>query len=270
MALSGASLYAGAAVAVGLFDAFAPALVAWLRISAAALLLCALRRPAPRDFFGRAGVGAAVFGLMTIGMNMAFYLAIASIPLGTAVAVEFLGPVVIAALGSRSARDWAALALAAAGVLVISGATWSGSGAGIVWALAAGALWAGYIVTGSRIASGGAPKSATAVGFGWAALLGAPAVVALWPRGVVGTQIAPAELAVLWLGLGLLSAAIPYSLDQVVMRMSGPARFALLQAMLPLAATLIGAVALGQMLTAAEAVGIALIVAAVALRQWKR
>lgn len=267
MALSGASLYAGAALAVGLFDALPPALVAWLRISAAALLLLALRRPAPRDFVGRAGAHAAVFGLMTMGMNMAFYLAIASIPLGTAVAVEFLGPVAIAALGSRSARDWAALALAAAGVLVISGATWSGHGSGILWALAAGALWAGYIVTGSRIASGGASRSATAVGFAWAALLAAPAVLALWPRGVVGAEIAPAQFALLWLGLGLLSAAIPYSLDQVVMRMAGASRFALLQAILPLAATLIGAVALGQMLSAAEAAGIALIVAAVALRR---
>ena len=267
MAVFGASLYAGAALAVGLFDALPPALVAWLRISAASLLLLALRRPAPREFVGRAGAGAAVFGLMTMGMNMAFYLAIASIPLGTAVAVEFLGPVAIAALGSRSARDWTALALAAAGVLVISGGTWSGHGAGILWALAAGALWAGYIVTGSRIASGGTSRSATAVGFAWAALLAAPAVLALWPRGVVGAEIAPADFAVLWLGLGLLSAAIPYSLDQVVMRMAGAPRFALLQAILPLAATLIGAVALGQMLSAAEAAGIALIVSAVALRR---
>ncbi|MDY5785489.1 EamA family transporter [Corynebacterium sp.] len=267
MAVSGISLYAGAAIAVGLYDAVPPAIVAWLRISAAALLLLVLRRPRLREFGGRSGLNAAVYGLATMGMNMAFYLAIASIPLGTAVAVEFFGPVAVAALGSRSLRDWVALTLALVGVLVISGATWSDNGGGILWALAAGALWAGYIVTGARIATGKSARNGTAVGFTWAAVAAAPVVLATWPSGVVGTQIGAGELVLLCLGLGLLSAAVPYSLDQVVMRMAGASHFALLQAILPVVATVLGAVALGQMLTGAEIIGVVLIVVAVALRR---
>ncbi|SDR88165.1 EamA family transporter [Corynebacterium timonense] len=267
MVLSGASLYAGAAIAVGLFDAFPPALVAWLRISAAALMLVVLRRPALRAFIGSAGARAAVFGAFTLGMNMAFYMAISSIPLGTAVAVEFLGPVAVAALGSRTLRDWCALLAAAAGVSVISGATWTDHASGIAWALAAGALWAGYIVTGTKIAARGSSTDSIAVGFTWAAILAAPAAALLWPAGAIGHDIEPLSFLGLWLGLGLLSAAVPYTLDQVVMRLAGASYFALLQAILPLVAALIGAVALGQVLSPGEMVGVVLIVAAVVLRR---
>ena len=267
MVVSGVSLYAGAAIAVGLFDAFPPALVAWMRISAAAVILLALHRPSPRAFVGRAGAAALVYGLMTMSMNMTFYVAIDQIPLGTAVAVEFLGPVAVAALGSRSVRDWAALSLAAAGVLVISGATWAQDGAGILWALAAGALWAGYILVGSRIAAdAGASRSSMAVGFAWAALLAAPVMVAIWPGGAPAHALGLGRFALLWLGLGIFSAALPYSLDQVVMRLAGASHFALLQAILPLVAALVGAVLLGQWLSVPELVGIVAIVAAVALR----
>ncbi|WP_291314372.1 EamA family transporter [Corynebacterium sp. UBA2622] len=267
MVVSGVSLYAGAAIAVGLFDAFPPALVAWMRISAAAVILLALHRPSPRAFVGRAGAAALVYGLMTMSMNMTFYVAIDQIPLGTAVAVEFLGPVAVAALGSRSVRDWAALALAAAGVLVISGATWAQDGAGILWALAAGALWAGYILVGSRIAAdAGASRSSMAVGFAWAALLAAPVMVAIWPGGAPAHALGLGRFALLWLGLGIFSAALPYSLDQVVMRLAGASHFALLQAILPLVAALVGAVLLGQWLSVPELLGIVAIVAAVALR----
>ncbi|WP_165164275.1 EamA family transporter [Corynebacterium qintianiae] len=265
MMVSGTSLYAGAAVAVGLFGAFPPALVAWFRISAAALLLLAFRRPHPRLFVGAAGRTAAIYGAATLAMNMTFYAAIALIPLGTAVAIEFLGPVAVAAVGSRTARDWAALGLATAGVLVISGATWSDNAAGILLALAAGVLWAAYIVAGSRIASDpGTSKSSTAVGFAWAAFLALPAAVWLWPG---HPQVGVGSLALMWLGLGFFSAALPYSLDQVVMRLAGPAGFALLQAILPLVATAVGALALRQWLSPAEMIGVVLIVSAVALRK---
>ena len=128
MIASGVSLYAGAAVAVGLFDVLPPAIVAWFRISAGAVILLVLVRPRLRDF---RSVPALIYGLATMGMNMAFYESIARLPLGTAVAVEFLGPVLVAALGSRSARDWAALALATVGVVVISGAVWSTAAVGL-------------------------------------------------------------------------------------------------------------------------------------------
>lgn len=265
MVASGLSLYAGAALAVGLFDVLPPALVAWLRMSAAGLILVVLHRPGIRDFLGRAGFRAAVFGLVTLGMNMTFYEAIARLPMGTAVAIEFLGPIVVAAIGSRTVRDWLALALAGAGVVVLSGAQWAGAATGVLFALAAAALWAGYIVVGARISDAGASRTGLAVGFTWAGVLLIPLALWLWPQG--GVDLEPVRLIALSLGLGLLSAVIPYSLDQVVLRMAGPAYFALLLALLPLTAAVLGALVLGQMLSVAEIVGILAVVAAVAVRR---
>ena len=262
MIASGVSLYAGAAVAVGLFDVLPPVIVAWFRISAAALILLVLVRPRLRDF---RSPSALVYGVATMGMNMSFYEAIARLPLGTAVAVEFLGPVLVAALGSRSLRDWLALGLATLGVVVISGAVWSTAAVGLGFALLAGGLWAVYIVVGARIVgSSDSPRTSMTVGFSLAAVLALPFMVWLWPAdvGTPGTT-----LLGLALGLGVLSAIIPYTLDQVVMRMAGAAHFALLQALLPVVAAVLGAVALGQWLSGAEMLGIVLVVAAVALRR---
>ena len=260
MIASGVSLYAGAAVAVGLFDVLPPLIVAWFRISAAALILLVLVRPRLRDF---RSAPALVYGVATMGMNMSFYEAIARLPLGTAVAVEFLGPVLVAALGSRSLRDWGALVMATLGVLVISGAVWSSAAVGLGFALLAGGLWAVYIVVGSRIAVT-TPRTSMTAGFTMAAVLALPFMMWLWPADVPTPATTLFGLA---LGLGVLSAVIPYTLDQVVMRMAGPASFALLQALLPVVAAILGALALGQWLSVAEAVGIALVVAAVAVRR---
>lgn len=265
MVVSGTSMYLGAAIAVGLFDIFPPTVVAWMRMSAAALTLLVINRPQIRDFVGPVGRAAAIYGVVTMAMNMTFYEAIARIPLGTAVAIEFLGPIAVAALGSRSLRDWVALLLAGSGVLVISGATWATDAVGIILALAAGLLWAGYIVAGSRIAGDAATsRASTAIGFSWAAVIGLPLVVLLWPADVTQHPGVTFGLAI---GLGLLSAAVPYSIDQIVLRKVGRAYFAVLQAILPVVAAVIGAVALAQWLSLAELIGMALIVVAVALRR---
>lgn len=267
MVINGLSLYAGAAIAVGLFDDLPPVLVAWFRISAAALILVVLYRPKVRDFLGRTGFNAAVYGISTLAMNMTFYEAIARLPMGTAVAIEFLGPITVAALGSRTLRDWAALLLAGVGVVIISGAQWSANSVGVMFALGAAVLWALYIIAGNRIA-GSASESRTgmAVGFFWAALLALPLAWWMWP-GMAAVEMEPVQLLGLVFGLGVLSAVIPYGLDLIVLRMAGRAYFALLLALLPLTAAVMGAVVLGQMLTTAEMIGIALVVVAVALRR---
>ena len=235
--MSGASLYAGAAIAVGLFENFSPVIVAWFRVAAAGVILLILNRPKLRAFGGVAGRNAAIYGVMTMAMNMAFYQSLNHIPMGTAVAIEFLGPVVVAAWGSRRARDWIALFFAAAGVLVISGATWSDK-------------------ENSR--------ASMAIGFSYAGLLALPVMHLIWPEDPGLPGITVLGLAA---GLGLLSAAIPYSLDQVVLRMAGSSYFALLQAILPVVAAIVGALALGQWLTTAEIIGIVLIIIAVGLRR---
>lgn len=267
MVINGLSLYAGAAIAVGLFENLPPVLVAWLRISTAAVILVVLFRPRMRDFLGRTGFNAAVYGISTLAMNMTFYEAIARLPMGTAVAIEFLGPITVAALGSRTLRDWAALILAGIGVVIISGAQWSANSVGVLFALAAAVLWALYIVAGNRIASSAQDsQTGMTVGFFWAALLAAPLTLWLWP-GMSNLGMDPVSLLGLAFGLGVLSAVIPYGLDLIVLRMAGRAYFALLLALLPLTAAVMGAVMLGQMLTWAEIIGIALVVIAVALRR---
>jgi inner membrane transporter RhtA len=257
-------MYVGAALAVGLFDRLAPAAVAVLRLVGAAAVLLAWRRPPAAAWRGRRLARAAAFGMATALMNIAFYEAIARLPLGTAVAIEFCGPVTVAAVASRRPRDAAAVCLAALGVLLIADARWSVAPSGVVWALAAAALWAAYIVLGSRVAAAGQGLDDMAVGFGTAAALLTP-VLLLGAWEGPATLLRPDVLA-LGLGVGVLSSVVPYVLDQVVLRRVGRARFAVLLALLPATATIVGLVALAQVPRPAEAAGIAAVVGAVALR----
>ncbi len=257
--LGGTSLYVGAAVAVLLFAQVTPSGVAWLRMLGAALVLLAWRRPRRTAWRGRPLLLAAVFGLATALMNVAFYEAIARLPLGTTVAIEFCGPVAVAALGSRTLRDVAALVLAAAGVVLIADVQLAGSPAGVVWALVAAGFWAAYIVLGTRVAAGGGGLDQMTVGFVVAAVLLSP--LAAGTGAVWGSP----TLLLLGVGVGVLSTVVPYALDQVVLRRLRRARFALLLALLPATASAVGLLVLAQVPRPLEALGIAAVIAAVAL-----
>jgi inner membrane transporter RhtA len=262
------SMYAGAALAVGLFGLLAPAAVAVLRMLGAAAVLLAWRRPAAAAWRGQRLARAAAFGLATAGMNIAFYEAIARLPLGTAVAVEFCGPVAVAAVASRRPRDIAAVVLAAVGVALIADVRWSGSPTGVLWALGAAALWAAYIVLGKRVAGAGNGLDDMAVGFAVAAVVLSPLLLLLGgSSGRVGlAALADPLVLLLAVGVGVLSSVVPYVLDQIVLRRVGQARFAVLLALLPATATVVGLIALGQVPSPLEAVGIAAVVVAVLLR----
>ena len=262
--LGGVSMYVGAALAVGLFDRLAPSAVAVLRLIGAAAVLLAWRRPPAVAWRGRRFARAAAFGLATGLMNLAFYEAIARLPLGTAVAVEFCGPVAVAAIASRRPRDVAAVLLAATGVLLIADVRWSGAPWGVVWALAAATMWAAYILLGARVATAGNGVDDLAVGFGAAAVLLSPVLLFGNPGGAAAL-VDPVVLG-LGVGVGVLSSVVPYVLDQVVLRRVGTARFAVLLALLPATATVVGLVMLAQLPGPAEALGIAAVVGAVALR----
>ncbi|MGH3934731.1 MAG: EamA family transporter [Pseudonocardiaceae bacterium] len=257
--VGGCSTYCGAALAVVLFERLSPAAVAWLRMLVAALALLAWRRPGHAAWCGRRLILAGCFGLVTGLMNVAFYAAIARLPLGTAVAVEFCGPVAVAALGSRSVRDVAALMLAATGVVLIADVRLAGSRAGLLLALLAAVLWAVYIVLGKRVASGGNGLDDMAAGFALAAVLLCPLALGTGPVWDSPTLLAMAA------GVGVLSTALPYALDQVVLRRVGQARFALLLALLPAMAAVVGFLVLGQLPRPLEAAGIAIVAVAVAL-----
>lgn len=252
--LSGISLYVGAALAVWLFDAATPAGVAWLRCLGAAVVLLIWRRPGRAAWTRRALLLAGTFGVVTAGMNVLFYEAIARLPLGTAVALEFTGPVVVAALGWRGFRDVAALVLVALGVLAIADVRIGGSPAGVAFALAAAAAWAGYILLGKRVALAGNGIDSLAVGF-------VVATVVLSPLGLGTTGVWPhPDLLMLGIGVGVLSTVIPYALDQIVLRRAGQTRFAVLLALLPVTASVTGFIVLGQVPTLVEACGILAVV----------
>jgi inner membrane transporter RhtA len=258
--IGGVSMYLGAAAAVLLFDELDPAAVAWLRQFGAAVVLLAWRRPGRASWRGKVFWLAALFGLVTAGMNIAFYEAIHRLPLGTAVALEFAGPVLVAALGSRSVRDIAALLLVVGGVALIADVRWSGSTLGVVFALSAAVLWAGYIVLGKRVARLGLGVDGLAVGFGVATVVLSPLALGTGP---VWTS---PRLLLLGVGVGVLSTVVPYVLDQVVLRRMGQAAFALLLALLPVTATLIGLAVLRQVPSLPEALGILAVVLGLTMR----
>ncbi|MHA6783606.1 EamA family transporter [Pseudonocardia saturnea] len=262
--IGGVSMYAGAALAVGLFDRLTPTAVALLRIIGAAAVLLAWRRPGRAAWRGSRLARATAFGLATALMNLAFYEAIARLPLGTAVAIEFVGPVAVAALASRRPRDVGAVVLAAVGVALIADVRWSGSPSGVLWALAAAGMWAAYILLGKRVASAGNGLDDMAVGFVVAAVVLSPLLLLGGP-GALGALADPMVL-LLAVGVGVLSSVVPYVLDQLVLRRVGRARFAVLLALLPATATVVGLVALAQVPGVVEALGIAAVVVAVALR----
>ena len=255
------SQYVGAALGVFLFETTDPMAVAWLRCAAAAVALVLWRRPWRVPWTRRGLAVAAGFGIVTVAMNVAFFEAIARIPLGTAVAIEFIGPVAVATMGSRRPRDLLAVVLVAGGVVLLAGVQANVDPLGVGFALLAAALWAGYIMLGKRVADGGAGLDSLTVGMASAAVLLAVPLLARQMLSDASTFAEP-RTWLLAVGVGVLSTAIPYALDQVVLTAVGRARFALLLALLPAAAAVIGALMLAQRPTPAEVAGIALVMVA--------
>jgi inner membrane transporter RhtA len=257
------SQYIGSSFAVKLFAHVPAAGVAWLRVLSAAVALAAWRRPWRTAWTAQRARLVVAFGVTLAVMNLTFYLAIARLPLGTAVAIEFSGPIAVAALGSRTRRDLTALALAVAGVLLLADVHFEGSPGGVAFALAAGLLWALYIVLGHRVAAdrGIRPQDGLAAGMAVGAVALAPALV-----GPASPAFGDPALLAACVAVGLASSVVPYGLEQLAMRRLPRARFALLLSLLPATAAVVGAIILGQVPTAVEACGIALVVVASNLR----
>ena len=263
--VSAVSQYAGAAIAVLLFAAVEAVTVAWLRVLTAALVLGV----AGRSRGGRGTVRGTVrerlglsvaLGLALATMNASFYLAIDRLPLGTAVAIEFLGPVAVAAVLSRTRTEVVALVVAAGGVALLADVRLEGSPAGVAFALLAAAGWAAYVVASSRAAGSGRGADRLRVGMVVAAL-------ALTPLGLsgAGPAVGDPRLVLVAAAVGVLSSVIPYSLDQVALSRTTTGRFAVLLALLPATAAIVGAVVLRQLPTGQELVGIAAVTVAVRL-----
>jgi inner membrane transporter RhtA len=258
--------YLGPAFAVLLFARVDVLGVAWLRIASAAVVFALWRRPwrlwATLDRPAR--VLLVQWGAVLATMNCCFYIAIDRLPLGTVAAIEFLPVIALAALGARTPRNACALALAVAGVYLLTGVRIEGEPLGVALAFANAALFALYIVLAHRAARH--PAITGIEGLGLAMLI---ATVAVTP--LAGWAAAPAVTDATALlagaGVGISSSVIPYVADQLAMRELPRATYALMVSLLPATATVIGVVVLAQLPSAAELAGVALVVAGVALNE---
>jgi inner membrane transporter RhtA len=258
--------YLGPAFAVLLFARVDVLGVAWLRIASAALVFALWRRPwrafARLDSPGRRLLLG--WGTVLALMNACFYVAIDRLPLGTVAAIEFLPVIALAALGARSLRNVAALALAVPGVYLLTGVQLEGEPLGVTLAFANAVLFAAYIVLAHRVARHGELSGIDGLA---ASMLIAAVVVT--PIG--GWEVLPAltdPIALLaGVGVGLCSSVIPYVSDQLAMRRLPRATYALMVSLLPATATVIGIAVLAQIPSWVEVGGVALVIAGVAMHR---
>ena len=258
--------YLGPSFAVLLFPAVGVLGVAWMRIASAAAIFApwtkpwrTIRQADARTRFLLIGLGACL-----ATMNTSFYLALDRLPMSLVAAMEFVGTIGVALYGLRTARNFTALALAALGVFLLIDVKWSTDPLGLCWAFLNGALFVGYIVLGHKISEGGASGGVERLG---AAM--AMAFFFIMPIGFV--QAAEAftmpVLVLAGIAVGACSSVIPYVCDQLAMSRLPRASFALMLALLPATATLIGVMVLAQIPSGQDMIGVLLVMSGVAIHK---
>lgn len=258
--------YLGPSFAVLLFPAVGVLGVAWFRIASAALIFAPLTRPwrtlQNADTRGR-------FLLLGLGiclavMNTSFYLALERLPMSLVAAMEFVGTIGIALYGLRTGRNLLALILAVIGVFVLIDVKWSTDPLGLFWSALNALLFAGYIVLGHKASEQGAGEGVERLGAAMAI-----ALVILMPVGLAQAARAfgSLELVLAGIGVGICSSVIPYVCDQFAMSRLPRASFALLLAILPVAATVIAALVLAQIPTPKDLAGIFLVMIGIILHK---
>jgi inner membrane transporter RhtA len=252
------SVQFGGALAATMFDRAGPAGMVTLRLCGAALVLVLLVRPRWRGLSRTDWAVVAAFGLSLAAMNGLFYEALARMPIGAAVTVEFLGPLGLAAVLSRRLVHLGWALMAAAGVFLLGYGSLTGlDPVGVVFALGAGACWAGYILlsgeTGRRFA-----------GLDGLALASAAAAVMVLPFGLTagGSALAAPDVLLVGLAVALLSSVVPYAFELTALRTLASRVFGVLMSLEPAAAALAGLLVLGQVLTPWQLLAVALVVAA--------
>lgn len=251
------SVQLGAALSTRLFAAVTPAGTVWLRLTVAALVLLGVTRPPLRRLSRSMLSGTVLLGAVTGVMTLMFVEAIARIPLGTVVAIEFLGPLTVAALRGhrRSALIWPVLALA--GVIGLT-QPWSGplDLLGIAFAATAAVSWAGYILLTQRVGAESEGLQGLAVSLTVAALVTAPFGAWAAIGGITPWVAAQA------LGLGILVPLLPFALEMLALRRMAVAAFGTLMALEPGIATVLGLVVLRQAPDTLQIAGVVLVMTA--------
>ena len=252
------SVQSGAAIAKTLFPELGAAATASLRIGISALILLAVYRPNLSKINASQWKVVIPYGLSLGAMNLIFYFAIERIPIGLAVTLEFIGPLVVAVVGSKRLLDYLWVLLAAAGIVLI--APWSDNGVdllGVVFALTAGALWAAYIVLGGKVSKIMKGGEAVAVGMLFATLL-------ILPFGIIGQGFQNMTPTFFYLGiaLALLSSAIPFTLEMKALGQLPARTFSILMSLEPAAASICGLLFLQEYLTTNEIIAVVCVVIA--------
>lgn len=256
--LSIISVQCGAAIAKGLFPQIGAAATASLRIGLSAVILIIAFRPNLFKLNAKQWKYAILYGVCLGVMNMVFYMAIARIPIGLGVTLEFVGPLVLAIFGSKKAIDFIWVILAATGIILIT--PWTGNGldlVGVLLALLAGVFWAGYIILGGRISKIMKGGEAVAVGMIFATLV-------ILPFGIFGGGLSNLSPKLLGLGaaLALLSSAIPFTLEMKALKQIPARTFSILMSLEPAMASFAALVFLHEYLTLKECFAVAFVVIA--------
>ncbi|WP_374456408.1 DMT family transporter [Nocardioides sp.] len=251
------SVQLGAAIAKGLFGEISPTAMVWLRLVTSALVLAAVARPRFAGHSRRDWLVVVGFGLSLATMNWAIYQSFSRIPLGIAVTIEFIGPLTLAVLGSRHARDLVWVLLAGLGVVLLGFERSDLDVLGVVYALLAGAAWAAYILlsasTGRRWPGFDGLAVASLVA---AAGMTLPALLS------AGSSLWDGRILLIGALVGLLSSVIPYSCELVALRSLRPAVFGILMSLEPAAAALAAIVVLHETLAPVQWLAVACVVAA--------
>jgi inner membrane transporter RhtA len=258
--------YLGPSFAVLLFPAVGVLGVAWMRIASAAAIFApwtkpwrTIREADPRTRFLLIGLGACL-----AIMNTSFYLALDRLPMSLVAAMEFVGTIGVALYGLRTARNFTALALAVFGVFLLIDVKWSTDPLGLFWAFLNGSLFVGYIVLGHKISEGGASGGVERLGAAMAL-----AFFFIMPIGLVQAAKAFTMPVLVFAGIavGICSSVIPYVCDQLAMSRLPRASFALMLALLPATATLIGVIVLAQIPSGQDMIGVLLVMSGVAIHK---
>ena len=252
------SLQFGATVAKSLFPVVGAAGTASLRVGFSAVMLIAVWRPWRRSLSARDAGWIALYGISLGLMNVLFYLAIARLPLGPAVAIEFAGPLAIALIASRRMSDflWIGVAVLGLGLLLPVASTSSLDPLGVVLALGAALAWALYILFGQRA---GRIDGGQAVSLG---MLVAAVVAAPFGLAEAGLDLFAPGILVAGLTVALLSSAVPYSLEMFALRRLDRKRFGVLMSLEPAVAACAGFALLGERLCTIQWLAIGLVILA--------
>jgi inner membrane transporter RhtA len=253
------SLGIGASVAKTLFVELGPLGVSAYRIGIGALILLVWFRPWRWRTDRQAWLRILPYGLSLALMNMAFFTAIQTLPIGVAIAIEFTGPLALSLFASKRAIDLIWVALAIVGLLLLSplvNPDTSLDPKGVAFALLAGGFWASYIVMGRR-ASHLMPGQATALGMGVAAMIALPFGVAQ-----AGLNLLDPGLLIAGLTIGILSSALPYTLEMFALRRLPIKTFGVILSIEPAFGAIAGAIILGEIMNHGQWLAIACIMAA--------